>query len=135
MPHCPAAPASLAPCPALRRGMLVPAGLCPLLPGENDIDQLGRTLALLGPIEPQWPAVVALPDYGKVTFVHQQPTPLDKVLPAASHQALSLLQGMLKCVGLGAFLLGHAADSWPAVPGMTPMSALLSLPPFSTASS
>mmetsp|Transcript_12253 Transcript_12253/g.33442 ORF Transcript_12253/g.33442 Transcript_12253/m.33442 type:complete len:314 (-) Transcript_12253:776-1717(-) len=71
-------------------------GLGPLIPGDNDIDQLGRTIALLGSIEPQWPGVVDQPDYGKIIFAPAQPTPLEDVLPHASPEAISLLSSMLK---------------------------------------
>ncbi len=37
------------------------AGLSPLIPGENDIDQLGRTIGLLGSFERHWPEVSLLP--------------------------------------------------------------------------
>lgn len=46
--------------------LVMAAGLSPLIPGDNDINQLGATIALLGSIEPVWPGVAGLPDYGKV---------------------------------------------------------------------
>ncbi|KAL6751544.1 kinase-like domain-containing protein [Haematococcus lacustris] len=71
-------------------------GLSPLIPGENDIDQLGRTLRLLGPIEDAWPAAMHLPDYGKVGFPPCQPVQLVELLPAASAAALDLLASLLR---------------------------------------
>lgn len=71
-------------------------GLCPLIPGDNDIDQLGKMIHLLGSIEDHWTGVEELPDYGKVTFPISKGTPLSELLPAASTQALQLLEHFLR---------------------------------------
>eukprot|EP00798_Chlamydomonas_sp_ICE-L_P029022 gene29022-32219_t len=72
------------------------AGLGPLIPGENDIDQLGKTISLLGSIEPRWSGVEELPDWGKVSFPLSEGVPLSTQLPSASPAALELLEGMLR---------------------------------------
>jgi cell division cycle 2-like protein len=41
----------------------------PLLPGEGELDQIAKTLRLLGaPSEETWPGVTALPDAGKINW-------------------------------------------------------------------
>ncbi len=41
--------------------------MCPLFPGESDIDQLGRLVEILGSIHlPTWPQAQQLPDFHKV---------------------------------------------------------------------
>ncbi|KAK9811920.1 hypothetical protein WJX72_012409 [[Myrmecia] bisecta] len=68
----------------------------PLLPGETDIDQLGRVIHLFGSVdEAAWPEARALPDYNKICFAPCQPQPLRDVLAHASDTALQLLGQML----------------------------------------
>lgn len=41
------------------------AGGTPLLPGESDLDQLGRVAQLYGGLDAeQWPGINTAPDYG-----------------------------------------------------------------------
>ena len=40
--------------------------MCPLIAGENDLDQLSRTIHTMGSIEKHWPGVKEMPDWGKV---------------------------------------------------------------------
>lgn len=72
-------------------------GLLPLVPGDNDIDQLSRTISLLGAIEPVWPGVKELPDWGKITFRGGSAgaQPLAQLLPDAPSGALALLSSLL----------------------------------------
>jgi cell cycle related kinase len=68
----------------------------PLFPGENDIDQLHRVVAILGsPDEKTWPEVKHLPDYSKIAFAKQDPVALHKLFPNASNAAINLLSKML----------------------------------------
>ncbi|KAG1663541.1 hypothetical protein FOA52_003169 [Chlamydomonas sp. UWO 241] len=71
-------------------------GLSPLVPGENDIDQLSKMISLLGDIEPRWPGVSEMPDYGKVMFPSSEGRPLAQLLPAASPHALDLVAKLLR---------------------------------------
>lgn len=73
-----------------------PAELAPLLPGENDIDQLGRVIHAFGSMEDAWPDVSQLPDWGKVSFPSVQPQPLSTLLPGQSVVALDLLAKMTR---------------------------------------
>ena len=62
----------------------------PLFPGENDINQIYRVIQVLG--QPQacdWPEVVSLPDYGKISFPDLSPLPF-KYVPGASDLAIDL---------------------------------------------
>ena len=55
----------------------------PIFPGENDIDQLGIVIRILGsPSERVWPGVHELPDFSKITF------PDTKPIGQVSHQHL-----------------------------------------------
>jgi hypothetical protein len=74
------------------------SGLSPLVPGENDIDQLGKMTQILGSIENNWPGVQEMPDWGKVSFPNCPGRPLSDLLPGASEAALELLAGMIKWV-------------------------------------
>ncbi len=76
---------------------LPPPGLSPLLPGDNDIDQLTRTIATLGSIEPRWPGVRGLPDWGKIAFPPDcAGVPLASLLPGASPAAVAFLDKFLR---------------------------------------
>ena len=70
-------------------------GLCPLVPGENDIDQLSKVIQAFGSMETRWEGVKDLPDYGKVSFPDCSGLPLDQLIPGASDGALKLIQKML----------------------------------------
>lgn len=72
------------------------AGLCPLVAGETDIDQLGRVIATFGSIEDAWPGVTQLPDYGKISFNHAKGFPLEELLPDASAGSVKLLGRLLQ---------------------------------------
>jgi hypothetical protein len=82
--------------PHLRHSLAPPAGLCPLVPGDNDIDQLGRVITVFGSVEAQWGGVKALPDWGKISFNVPAPVGLEKLMPGQSQSALALLAGMLR---------------------------------------
>ena len=71
-------------------------GLCPLVAGETDIDQLGRVIAVFGSMERSWPGVVDLPDYGKISFEPCEGFPLQELLPEASPSAIKLLNRLLQ---------------------------------------
>ncbi|PNW74485.1 hypothetical protein CHLRE_12g494500v5 [Chlamydomonas reinhardtii] len=71
-------------------------GLSPLVPGDNDIDQLGRVIATFGSMEPVWLGVRALPDWGKIAFPHCEPLPLGDLLPGAPAAALEFLAAFLR---------------------------------------
>lgn len=77
------------------RGILY-AGMCPLVAGESDIDQLGRVIAVFGSMERAWPGVVDLPDYGKISFEPCEGFPLNELLPEASPAAIKLLNRLLQ---------------------------------------
>ena len=72
------------------------AGLCPLVAGMTDIDQLGRVIAVFGSIEKAWPGVTEMPDYGKITFADSDGFPLEELLPDASEGAIRLLNRLLQ---------------------------------------
>ena len=72
------------------------AGLCPLVAGETDIDQLGRVIATFGSIEDAWPGVTEMPDYGKISFAHTEGFPLEELLPDASEGSVKLLGRLLQ---------------------------------------
>lgn len=67
----------------------------PLFPGQNDLDQLYRVIQVLGSPEPQWPDVVTLPDFCKVSFPSYRPIPLRQLFPNVSTQAVDLLSQLL----------------------------------------
>ncbi|KNC47850.1 CMGC/CDK/CCRK protein kinase [Thecamonas trahens ATCC 50062] len=72
------------------------AGGYPLFPGESDIDQLVRVMAVLGtPSTETWPCLVDLPDYGKIRFQPQDGMPLAEFLPDAPSEACELLAALL----------------------------------------
>ena len=65
---------------AILAELLTPNG--PILPGDSDIDQLARTLTLLGtPDDARWPDARGLPDYEKIAFAPRLPTPPRDALP------------------------------------------------------
>ena len=67
-----------------------------LFAGENDIDQIYRVIQTLGrPDEVDWPDVVTLPDYHKITFPPLTPIPFQRLLPNASPMSINLLSRML----------------------------------------
>lgn len=72
------------------------AGLCPLVAGETDIDQLGRVIATFGSIEDAWPGVTEMPDYGKISFAPAEGFPLEELLPDASAGSVKLLGRLLQ---------------------------------------
>ena len=74
----------------------VDVGLCPLVAGETDIEQLGRVIATFGSIEAAWPGVTELPDYGKISFAPAEGFPLEELLPDASPGSLHLLKRLLQ---------------------------------------
>ena len=74
----------------------IDTGLTPLIPGESDIDQLGRVVKMFGTLEPKWRGVCLLPDYGKIQFPKSGGTPLADILPDASTGALALLGRLLQ---------------------------------------
>ena len=54
----------------------------PIFPGENDIDQLGIVIKILGsPNEENWPGVHDLPDFSKITFPDTKPVDLQLIVP------------------------------------------------------
>lgn len=54
----------------------------PLLPGDSDIDQLLRTLRLLGtPTDHRWPGARELPDFGKITVAPCEPAGREAAVP------------------------------------------------------
>ncbi|KAG2491790.1 hypothetical protein HYH03_009950 [Edaphochlamys debaryana] len=71
-------------------------GLAPLVPGDNDIDQLGRVTATFGSMESGWEGVRSLPDWGKISFPACDPVPLDRLLPGAPEPALRFLGEFLR---------------------------------------
>ncbi|KAM7267207.1 hypothetical protein ACFE04_009373 [Oxalis oulophora] len=65
----------------------------PFLPGNSEIDQLGKIFAAFGtPKISQWPDMIYLPDY--VEYQHVPPTPMRSLFPMASDDALELLTKM-----------------------------------------
>ncbi|CAH8455518.1 unnamed protein product [Dicrocoelium dendriticum] len=70
--------------------------LSPIFPGENDIEQLWIVIRSLGtPKEDEWPELVELPDYNKITFTPTQPVPFEEILPDAPPEALDLVKRFL----------------------------------------
>jgi cyclin-dependent kinase 7 len=66
----------------------------PFLPGQNDLDQLGKIFAALGTPEPErWPGVDALPAY--MSFTPNERPPLSELFRAAPPTAIDLLARML----------------------------------------
>ena len=52
------------------------------MPGENDIDQLGKIFHIFGtPTDDDWPDHKSLPSY--ITFRETKPTPLINIFPQA----------------------------------------------------
>ena len=80
----------------MRTPVMMHSGLCPLVAGETDIDQLGRVIAVFGSMERSWPGVKELPDYGKVSFDPCEGFPLEELLPEASAAAMKLLNRLLQ---------------------------------------
>ena len=69
----------------------------PIFPGENDIDQLGIVIKILGsPNERNWPGVHDLPDFRKITFPDTQPVDLRLIVPDAPDEAVDLFKSMVK---------------------------------------
>lgn len=59
-------------------GELLTAGRKPLFPGGADIDQLCHIFRSLGtPRFSDWPEIEALPDFGKIEFLPQDPQPFE----------------------------------------------------------
>lgn len=72
-------------------------GGAPLLPGESDIDQLGRVAQMYGGLSAEaWPGIAAAPDFAKLRFRPVPAVPLAALLPGASSAALALMSGMLR---------------------------------------
>ena len=69
----------------------------PIFPGENDIDQLGIVIKILGsPNEKVWPGVRELPDFSKITFPDTEPINLGAIVPDASDEAVDLFKEFVK---------------------------------------
>ena len=69
----------------------------PIFPGENDIDQLGIVIRVLGsPNERIWPGVRELPDYSKITFPDTKPIDLELIVPDAPLGAVDLFKEFVK---------------------------------------
>ena len=67
----------------------------PFLPGENDVDQLGKIFAALGtPNDSNWPDVDALPEY--ISFAPTPAPDLRQVFTGATADACDLLADMLR---------------------------------------
>mmetsp|Transcript_22363 Transcript_22363/g.26937 ORF Transcript_22363/g.26937 Transcript_22363/m.26937 type:complete len:361 (+) Transcript_22363:883-1965(+) len=72
-------------------------GKSPLIPGDNDIDQLYCVIKLLGtPKEENWPELKSLPDYSKISFPEMSPTPLEQVLPDSPPEAIRMLKSLVQ---------------------------------------
>ena len=71
----------------------------PFLPGETDLDQLGKIFLALGtPTEDSWPGLTALPDY--IQFKQNPGTALADIFTAAGDDLLQLLGRLLElCPG------------------------------------
>ena len=66
----------------------------PFLPGDTDLDQLGKIFLALGtPTEKNWPGLTQLPDY--IQFKPNPGTPLRDIFTAAGDDLLDLLGKML----------------------------------------
>ncbi|CAG0880668.1 unnamed protein product [Cyprideis torosa] len=69
----------------------------PLFPGENDIDQLGVVLYVLGSPTPEsWPGMTELPDYNKISFPAAKGIPIAHLAEDASDAGIQLLSSFLK---------------------------------------
>ena len=69
----------------------------PIFPGENDIDQLGIVIRILGsPSEKVWPGVNELPDFSKITFPDTKPIDLESIVPDATPEAVDLFKQFVK---------------------------------------
>ncbi len=69
----------------------------PIFPGENDIDQLGIVIKILGsPNENIWPGVKELPDFSKITFPDTEPVRLEEIVPDAPPEAVDLFKQFVK---------------------------------------
>ena len=69
----------------------------PIFPGENDIDQLGIVIKILGsPNERNWPGVHELPDFRKITFPDTEPVDFKLIVPDATEEAVDLFQSLVK---------------------------------------
>ena len=77
--------------------LLIGCGRSPVFCGEGDIDQINKIFSVLGtPTEENWPAVVDLPDWGKITFKPHGGMGLRCIVgPRVSDAALDLLQKLL----------------------------------------
>lgn len=65
----------------------------PFLPGNSDLDQLGKIFQAFGtPKTSQWPDMHSLPDF--VEFQHCPPQPLRSLFPMATEDTLDLLSKM-----------------------------------------
>ena len=72
----------------------------PIFPGENDIDQLGIVIRILGsPTEKVWPGVHELPDFSKITFPDTKPINLESIVPDAPKEAVDLFKEFVKYDG------------------------------------
>jgi len=70
--------------------------LCPLFPGDNDIDQLYRVVSVLGtPDEAKWPQLKKLPDYNKIMFPAMATVPFEKATPDIPADARRLIARFL----------------------------------------
>ena len=66
----------------------------PFLPGDTDLDQLGKIFQALGsPTEDSWPNHTKLPDY--VQFKEYPGTPLQDIFTAATPDLLKLIEKLL----------------------------------------
>lgn len=66
----------------------------PFLPGETDLDQLGKIFLALGtPTEKNWPGLTQLPDY--IQFKPNPGTPLRDIFTAAGDDLLDILGQMV----------------------------------------
>lgn len=93
----------------------------PLLPGENDLDQLSKIFHLCGtPTGESWPGMEEL-----VNFVRIKPfprVPFAQVLTAASDTAVDLLEKLLVCNPSGRLTCSQALQHpfFSSAPGPTP---------------
>jgi len=70
----------------------------PLFKGTNVLDQLAKTLSVLGtPTDTSWPAAHDLPDYGKLTLNHKEPQEWKDIIPRAaeSRHLVDFLQDLV----------------------------------------
>ncbi|OAF70055.1 Cell cycle-related kinase, partial [Intoshia linei] len=69
----------------------------PLFKGENDIDQLCTVLHTMGtPTIKEWPEMINLPDYNKISFMESKGVPMHVLIPEASDKLIHLIQNLLK---------------------------------------